>query len=242
LGDIPSTGVSQPPVLATVVRRLNQAGTPHDIARMEQVFDGIFAWHKWYHDARTAEGIVTTVHPWETGRDNCPEWNIGLDQMHIAPDLEPYTRMDNKHVDPRFRPSQEQYDKYLTIVQFGDSVGWDQRRLTDEGPFLMADPNIHFVLLRADKDLLAMAEILGKPTATMDAIKAWIKKGEAATDYLWSDELGAFTARDVRTGSFSSGFSNCSALCFYADTGSPEQRSRRTALAADELHDLSGSD
>jgi len=190
LGDIPSTGVSQPPVLATVVRRLNQAGTPHDIARMEQVFDGIFAWHKWYHDARTAEGIVTTVHPWETGRDNCPEWNIGLDQMHIAPDLEPYTRMDNKHVDPRFRPSQEQYDKYLTIVQFGDSVGWDQRRLTDEGPFLMADPNIHFVLLRADKDLLAMAEILGKPTATMDAIKAWIKKGEAATDYLWSDELG----------------------------------------------------
>jgi len=155
LGDIPSTGVSQPPVLATVVRRLNQAGTPHDIARMEQVFDGIFAWHKWYHDARTAEGIVTTVHPWETGRDNCPEWNIGLDQMHIAPDLEPYTRMDNKHVDPRFRPSQEQYDKYLTIVQFGDSVGWDQRRLTDEGPFLMADPNIHFVLLRADKDLFS---------------------------------------------------------------------------------------
>jgi len=77
--------------------------------------------------------------------------------MSIAPDLEPYTRMDNKHVNPEYRPTQEQYDKYLTIVQFGDSVGWNQRRLTDEGPFLMADPNLHFVLLRADKDLLAMA-------------------------------------------------------------------------------------
>ncbi len=225
-GPIPSTGVSQPPVLATVVRQLTQTGTAQDQARKAQVFDRIFAWHAWYHSARTADGIVATVHPWETGRDNCPEWNIGLDQMTVAPDLAPYKRMDNKHVDPSFRPSQEQYDKYLTIVQFGDSIDWNQRRLTDEGPFLMADPNIHFVLLRADKDLLAMAQELGKPASVLDDIKGWIVKGEAATDYLWNDDLGAFTARDIRSGTFSGGFSNCSALCFYADTGTPEQRRR----------------
>jgi len=222
LGDIPSTGVSQPPVLATVVRRLTQ-GMPD---RRAEVFDGLFAYHNWYHSARTYDGIVCTVHPWETGRDNCPEWNIGLDRMEVAPDLEPYTRMDNKHVDPRFRPTTEQYDKYLTIVQFGDKIGWDQRRLTDEGPFLMADPNIHFVLLRADKDLRAMAADLGKPQAVIDQIDDWIAKGEAATDSLWNDELGAFTARDMRSGAISPGFSNCSALCFYADSGTPDQRRR----------------
>ena len=226
---IPSTGVSQPPVLATVVRQLTKAGGPRDVARVVEVFDRIFAWHKWFHDARTADGIVATVHPWETGRDNCPEWDIGLDLMTIAPDLAPYIRKDNKHVDPRFRPSQEQYDKYLTIVQFGESVGWDQRRLTDEGPFLMADPNIHFVLLRADKDLLAMAQLLGKSEDVIQAINGWIAKGEAASDYLWNEELGAFTARDIRTGAFSPGFSNCSALCFYADTGTPDQRARVVA-------------
>ena len=226
LGAIPSTGISQPPVLATVVRKLTDGGTAQDATRRAEVFDAMLAWHAWWHDARTVDGIVATVHPWETGRDNCPEWNIGLDGMQIADDLVPYTRMDNKHVDPRFRPTQEQYDKFMTIVQFGDSVGWDQRRLTDEGPFLMADPNIHFVLLRADKDLRDMAQSLNKPQAVLDQIEGWISKGEAATDTLWNETLGAFTARDLRTGTFSSGFSNCSALCFYADSGTPEQRAQ----------------
>ncbi len=226
LGPIPSTGVSQPPVLTTVVRQLTDAGGTRNAARRHEVFDRLFAFHKWFHDARTSNGIVATVHPWETGRDNCPDWNIGLDLMDVAADLAPYTRMDNKHVNPQYRPSQEQYDKYLTIVQFGDSVGWDQRRLTDEGPFLMADPNIHFILLRADKDLLAIARDLGKPVETLTQIEAWIAKGEAATDYLWSEALGAFTAREIRTGAFSTGFTNCSALCFYADSGTAEQRAR----------------
>ncbi|WP_420863511.1 MGH1-like glycoside hydrolase domain-containing protein [Algirhabdus cladophorae] len=225
-GPIPSTGVSQPPVLTTAVMQLTGTGSNRDTARRAEVFDQLFAYHKWFHDNRTAKGIVATVHPWETGRDNCPEWNIGLDLMQVAPDLAPYTRMDNKHVDASFRPTQEQYDKYLTIIQFGQSVGWDQRRLTEEGPFLMADPNIHFILLRADKDLLAMARDLGKSADVVAAIEGWIAKGEAASDFLWSEELGAFTARDIRTGAFSKGFSNCSPLCFYADTGTPEQRAR----------------
>ncbi len=220
LGDIPSTGISQPPVLATVVRKL----TADNLARRAEVFDALYAWHKWWHEARTVDGIVATVHPWETGRDNCPEWNIGLEAMKIATDLAPYTRMDNKHSNPEFRPSQQQYDKFLTIVQFGENIGWDQRRLTDEGPFLMADPNIHFVLLRADKDLLSMAKSLDKSQETVEQIKTWIAKGEAATDTIWNADLGAFTARDMRSGVFSDGFSNCSALCFYADTGTAEQR------------------
>lgn len=223
LGPIPSTGISQPPVLASVVRHLTQGGGAQAQARQAQVFDALFRWHSWWHEARTVDGIVATVHPWETGRDNCPDWNIGMDAMEIAPDLVPYTRKDNTHVDPRFRPSQEEYDKYLTIVQFGDSIGWDQRRLTDEGPFLMADPNLHFVLLRADKDLRAIATQLGKPKPVLDQIDAWIAKAEAATDTIWNPELRAFTARDLRTGAFSNGFSNCSALCFYADSGSPAQ-------------------
>jgi len=77
LGPIPSTGVSQPPVLATIVRSLISTGTTPDLIRLAQVFDQIFASHNWFHEARTANGIVATVHPWETGRDNCPEWNIG---------------------------------------------------------------------------------------------------------------------------------------------------------------------
>lgn len=225
-GPIPSTGISQPPVLATVVRKLSEIDTQQDMLRLMRVFDALYRWHAWWHDMRTVDGIVATVHPWETGRDNCPEWNIGLEAMQSAPDLAPYTRMDNKHVDAGFRPSQEQYDKYLTIVQFGQSVDWDQRRLTDEGPFLMADPNLHFVLLRADQDLRAMAISLKKPQSVIDQIETWIAKGHAATNTIWNVQLGAFTSRDMHSGIFSNGFSNCSALCFYADSGTEDQRGK----------------
>ncbi len=224
-GAIASTGVSQPPVLATIVRQL----TVGDQQRRKDVFDQMFAWHAWFHDKRGIDGLITNVHPWETGRDNCPEWDIGLDRMDVAPDLAPYTRQDNKHSDPRFRPTELQYDKYISIVQFGESIGWDQRRLTDEGPFLMGDPNLHFILLRANRDLLAMAKDIGKPPTVIAQIEAWIEAGLKAADRLWNPELEAFTAIDVRSGTFSPGFSNCSGLCFYADAGSVEQRSKTLA-------------
>lgn len=225
-GRIPSTGVSQPPVLATAVRHITRRGLPEEVERRERVFDQIMDWHRWFHRDRSIQGTIVTVHPWETGRDNCPEWNIGLDRMAVASELEAYTRMDNKHVDPQYRPTQEQYDKYLTIVDFGRSVDWDQRRMTDEGPFLMADPNLHFILLRADRDLLAMAIELDKPAEILDEIRAWIETGVDSCEFMWNDELGAFVARDVKAGKFSNGFSNCSPLCFYADAGTDYQRKR----------------
>ncbi|MBM7069654.1 trehalase family glycosidase [Actibacterium sp. 188UL27-1] len=223
LGPIPSTGVSQPPVLSTAVRLL--AGED-DADRLDNIFDKLLAWHNWYHTARTFDGVIATVHPWETGRDNCPDWNIGLDAMEVAPDLAPYERMDNKHVDASFRPSQAQYDRYLTIIQAGQQVGWDQARLTTEGPFLMADPNINFVLLRADRDLFTLAERLGRDQTVRNKIQGWIAKGEAASDRLWNDQLGGYAARDLHSGRFSDGFTNASALCFYAGVGAPEQRAR----------------
>ncbi|MEM7471730.1 MAG: hypothetical protein AAF340_10295 [Pseudomonadota bacterium] len=222
-GAMPSTGVSQPPVLATIVRQLCAGGSAKDRMRIREVYAPILEWHRWFNANRVVDGATVTTHPWETGRDNCPEWNIGLDLMEVADNLQPYIRMDNKHVNPRFRPSQAQYDKYLTIVQRGAELGWDQNRLLHEGPFLMADPNLHFVLLRGNRDLLALAEILGEETTE---IEAWVADGERGCDFMWNDTLGAFTARDVRSGIFSSGFSNASPLCFYAEAGTAEQRGR----------------
>ena len=161
--------------------------------------------------------------PWETGRDNCPDWKIGLQNMEIDPDLEAYKRKDIEHADPAERPSHEEYDKYISIVKFGRDHGWDQKTLTNQGPFLMADPGIFFILLRADCDLLWLARQLGEADAAAE-ISGWIKAARAHTDYFWNSEFGAFCARDVRSGEFSHGFSNASALCFYADAGTSEQR------------------
>jgi glycogen debranching enzyme len=229
-GAIKGTGISQPPVLASTVAHFVKAQGDNGLERAKALFPKMLEWHRWWHDYRTPEGVgvVCTVHPWETGRDNCPDWKIGLLNMEIDPNLEAYQRKDIEHADPAERPSQEEYDKYISIVKFGRDNGWDQRLLTEKGPFLMADPGIFFILLRADRDLLWLAQKLGADEAEAE-IAAWIKHAEAGVDYFWNDELGAFCARDVRSGVFSDGFSNASALCFYADVGSAEQRRKTLA-------------
>ena len=224
-GAIPSGGISQPPVLASVMLELVQSGDERDLANADRLFDAVLRWHQWYHTARTPDGcpVVCTVHPWETGRDNNPDWDIGLNRMAVLDNLQPYERMDIKHADASQRPSQIQYDKYVSIIQFGRDIGWDQQRLTNEGPFLMADPGIHFILLRADQDLVELAKRLGRKDA-VGQLQAFVDKGKEGSEYLWNDTIGGYCARDVRSGDFSQGYTSASALSFYAGVGSAAQK------------------
>jgi len=145
--------------------------------------------------------------------------------MNIDPELESYQRMDTLHANPEERPSKEQYDKFMSIVKFGRDIGWNQKALTNRGPFLMADPGIHFILMRADRDLLSLAKRLGLDECQSE-IQQWIDQAVEASNYFWNEEIGAFTARHVHSGVFSNGFSSASALCFYADAGTDAQRMR----------------
>ena len=223
MGKMPTGGISQPPVLASIVRTLLE--DYGDEERAETMFDALVKWHRWFHSERTPDGcpVVATVHPWESGRDNCPDWELGLDTMEIDPDIEPYERKDTEHSAAFQRPTKEQYDKYVTIIKFGRDHDWDQKVLTNEGPFLMADPGIHFILLRADRDLLALAKRFGRHDSIAE-IEGWIERALRSSDYFWNPQQQAFCARDIRSGEFSQGFSSASALCFYADAGTEEQR------------------
>ena len=224
---IASTGISQPPVLASIVLSLVESGGKEDLDRAAKLIDRVLLSHRWFRTQRSfgSSDIISTVHPWETGRDNCPDWEIGLNAMSVDSTLDAYVRKDIEHANPDQRPSQEQYDKFISIVQYGLRVAWDQRALTDTGPFLMADPGIHFILLRANKDLLKVAKLLKLDAQTAE-LEQLVAHGMDTSDYFWNDAIGAFTARNVRTGEFSNGFSSASALCFYAGAGSEYQRNK----------------
>ncbi len=222
---IASTGISQPPVLASIILTMVQTGNDDDKRRALAVFDQVLQSHRWYQTERlsTVSNGVITVHPWETGRDNCPDWELGLETMSVDPLLEPYVRQDTKHADPEQRPSKEQYDKYLSMVKYGREQSWEQKTITTDGPFQMADPGIHFILLRAHRDLLKLAELLDQTEAIAE-INGFVASGVAATDYFWNETMGAFTARNIINGEYSNGFTSASALCFYADAGTESQR------------------
>jgi hypothetical protein len=102
--------------------------------------------------ARAESGAVAISHPWEAGRDNAPDWDeamAGIDPVGVAP----YTRRDTGHVDPRMRPTQADYDRYIWLVQFARDRRWDEAAIAAESPFRVADPTMTFTALRSTRDL-----------------------------------------------------------------------------------------
>jgi len=232
----PSSGHSQPPVVASIARHLMDTGSTADRDHAEALFDRIFTWHNWFHTMRDIDGsgMIGIVHPWESGRDNCPDWDLGLDAMEVPADLDRYERRDIHCVDADERPTSQQYDRYLTIVKFGRDCGWDHRRIAKEGPFFMADPCIQFVLMRADRDLLEMARGFGRIDEAR-RIESWIAKCREGCQRLWNKDAGAFCARDLKTGRFSDRMTNVSMLAFYAGAGTAAQRAALIDQAGDIL-------
>lgn len=220
----PSSGHSQPPVLASVVHRLVVDGDGDDEDQARSVFERILRWHRWYQRARDPGrlGVIATMHPWETGRDNCPDWDGPLSRVAINHGIQ-YTRRDTAHVGAEQRPSDDDYDRFLSLLNFGRECGWNSETIARYGQFWVADPGINFILLRANRDLLALAERFDEHSAQVE-IKDWIARAEDGIHSLWNDKVGGYCARDLRTGMYSDGLSSASMLAYYAGVGNGPER------------------
>ena len=155
-----------------------------------------------------------------------------MQRVAVPGDLGAYHRRDTDVADAATRPTSETYDRYLAIVKFGRECSWDHERIARDGPFFMADPCVQFVLMRADRDLLALAERFGDEQAAR-RIAGWIARSDEGAQAMWSDRAGGFVARDLRTGEMSPAISNASMLAFYAGAGTDEQRAEMIRQAGE---------
>ncbi|MCA1654080.1 MAG: trehalase family glycosidase [Sphingomicrobium sp.] len=228
-GRTPATsGITQPPVAATTLRSLwnsAQSAGESDLyrPRLEALFPRLMAWHRWFRDVRDPDrrGVVMTVHPWETGRDNSPEWDVPGEPIDIS-NVGDYVRRDTSHLDAKERPTKLEYDRYLALVQFGRALGWDHRAIAAASPFRVADVGMSMILLRANRDLLALAEELGR-TAEAAELRELVARAEAGIDWLWDGEKHCWCSRDLLTGRFSGFVTSASFLSFYAGLHGPDK-------------------
>lgn len=215
-----SSGITPAPIAACAVRELWMRARERDQAafkpRLEKLFPKLLAWHRWFARVRDplGNGIVVAMHPWESGRDNSSEWDEPSQSIDISR-VGPYTRRDTKHIDQSMRPTKLEYDRYLALVQFGRERGWDHQRIARENPFRVAEVGMTMIMLRANRDLLALAEELGR-TAEAQELRALVARAEGGVGYLWDDETGCYCSRDTITGRASGLVTNASFLSFYA--------------------------
>jgi alpha,alpha-trehalase len=88
----PTSGITQPPVVASCMRRLLEGARDAEMAerRARALLPKLLAWHRWFHTVRdpVGTGVVTTLHPWETGMDNSPAWDEALARIEVPQDRE----------------------------------------------------------------------------------------------------------------------------------------------------------
>ncbi|HET8626628.1 MAG TPA: hypothetical protein VFL91_04385 [Thermomicrobiales bacterium] len=206
---VATSGLCQPPVHAIAAHhiwetayRQGKAAVAAADAFLRDLYPRLLAWHRYLATARDPEGtgLVTIYHPWESGTDNSPRWDGALAAVQVG-DLPPYTRSDLRHVaDPAERPTQEEYDRYLWLVEVLKAARYDDAEIQRRDPFLLKDVLFSAVLVAANEALLEIALLLDAPDLDRATITGWIDRGRRGLAGRWHADLGLCLDYDLRAG------------------------------------------
>ena len=195
-----SSGITQPLIAATVVRHLfERTSDPMIRARITSLAPKLLAWHRWCYGARDPHGtgLVSIVHPWESGMDNSPLWDDALRAVEPGPPVA-HLRKDTGFAAAGHRPTGPEYDRYINLViEFRDH-DYHADRLFDISPFLVADIGFNAVLQRANQDLRFLLAVTGDVAGAAE-VATIEQKTAAAIARCWHEEDGFFYGVDRRT-------------------------------------------
>ena len=204
-----TSGLCQPPVHAIAVLRIWESAQAKDkdrigLARdfLRDSYPRLLAWHLYLTTARDPEGsgLVTIYHPWESGTDNSPRWDEALEAVEVG-DLPPYTRYDLQHVaDPSHRPSDEEYDRYLWLLETLKQARYDEAAIYESHPFLVKDVLFSAILIAANEALLKIADAVEAPEEERALIGGWVERGRESLEEHWDPDLKLCLDYDLRAG------------------------------------------
>ena len=197
-----TSGISQPPVLATCVRKLWEADKEPAIESRElkHICINILNWHRWYWSARDPEniGMVSILHPWESGMDNSPAWDKSLVSVPSTQNSS-YKRQDITLIDANQRPLKKEYDRYLYLVEKLRDEKYDSTNIFQDFPFRVIDVGLNSILHRANLDLLALFDQFGMLSESLE-LKKRIELTCKAFDKLWDEQHEHYYNRDEISG------------------------------------------
>jgi hypothetical protein len=236
---VQTSGITQPPLLATMARRIYEFIAQTSPARestmlefLREIHPALVRWHRWLHTARDADGsgLCCLIHPWESGTDDSPRWLKAFERIHPV-DVPLYKRRDTVHVHASFRPTKHEYDRYVHLIDVFRRNRYEPAALLARSPFLAQDILFNSILHRADEDLAWMARVLGESDAE---IQGWMQRTHANFDaHHWDDVCGLYFDRDVRAGCRLEVNTAMTFAPLYAGLASAKQAERLIAHLAD---------
>jgi hypothetical protein len=199
--DRPTSGLVQPPVHALAVLTVYEADKDAEgaLAFLREAYSRLVRWHGYLRNQRdlSGTGLAAIVHPWESGLDNSPLWDVPVAAVRIPAERSGFTRRDTDHVDALQRPTDHDYQVYVGLAEHYRDTNYDDRAL-DKHEFLMEDPVFNALFLDAELCMAQIASILGLDSSPHQRRARKLHDGMLTN--LWDERLASFTARDLRTG------------------------------------------
>lgn len=199
--NLPTSGITQPPVFGFIIERMHDHMSEYKgwMEFLEEIYPKIYDYHKYLYINRDPlnEGLVYIQHNWESGTDNSPIWDEIFEKMDVtnARDVS-HLRKDNKNVDASERPTNENYKRYINLIDIFVDCNYDDKLISEKSPFLVQDVLFNSMLVKSNTGLINIGKLLNKDVSE---IIAWnIKSIKAINEKLWDEATGFYYAFDLK--------------------------------------------
>ena len=195
-----TSGITQPPVFGFILQMMGgrMSNDAEFIEFVKEIYPRLVHSHRYLYQNRDPfnEGLVYINHNWESGTDNSPLWDEALDSIDVtrARDVSALRR-DLKSVDAGQRPTNENYKRYIYLVDLFKSCNYDDKKIFERCPFLIQDVLFNALLIRSNEALIQLALLIGEDASE---IEEWNQKSiHTLNTKCWDEESGFYYDFDL---------------------------------------------
>jgi hypothetical protein len=199
--EVATSGITQPPVFGFILSMMAERLSNDEgfIELVKELYPKLVASHRYLYGFRDPqnEGLAYIDHNWESGTDNSPLWDEVLDNIDVSEARDVSSlRRDLKTVDAAQRPTNENYKRYIYLVDLFRECGYDDKKILQKCPFIIQDVLFNAMLIRSNEGLIHLASLLGEDAAE---IEQWNRKSkDSLNKKCWVDEDGFYFDFDLK--------------------------------------------
>lgn len=243
--DVPTSGITQPPVLAEAIVRVGEKMTlPERRLWYKTIYLALLSYHEWLYADRDPheEGLVLQVHPWETGMDNTPPWMEQLhehllpfwiraiEKLHLSEVIRLFRR------DTHYVPAEQRLGVVEALALYSTQRRLRRKRydidsMLTHSLFCIEDLGFNCMLIRANHHLKNIAKTIRRDLP--EPLVKRMKKSEEALEQLWDAYSAQYFSRNFITHKLIKESSVATLLPLYAGSISKERAAQLVKL----LHD-----
>jgi glycogen debranching enzyme len=178
--NIGTSGMAQPAVHSIACYYIYQNARDKTKIKefLKNAYQNLILFHRYLMTDRDPErsGLVTILHPWESGLDNSPIWDEPLSRIYVK-DLPKFERLDIIAVGgaAETRTSEWMYNRFIYLIELMKKYEYNEKKMYRNLPFKIKDIVFSSILYVANKFLVRIANIIGEDT---QEIKEWMSRTE----------------------------------------------------------------